>query len=718
MAKKVRPKTAVPVSSEAAKSPPVQPRGGDLSRSTLALAVVGLLIACYLVLFYSAHGFRLRSLMLVFAPDALWANWTANGEYPLSLVDRLPLILIACGIVAVAWAGGGLVIRGWRLDERLSRLETHLFSIGVGLSLWSTWALAVGLFGMLHQMWLVWLPAIPTALLAGFQMAARREPASHSSGSSAAAEDSANRWLLSLAIPFVLLYLLAAVLPATDFDVREYHLQVPKEWYQAGRITFMPHNVYGNMPLGAEMFALLGMTLIPGADGWWYGALVGKVVMAITALLTALLLYAAGRRIGSTTAGVVAGLVYLSTPWVYVVSVSGRNEGTLALYLALAVYAVWLWRSEATPRTLGWLILAGFFAGSAAAVKYTAIPLLCVPLLVAVIALERRFDWRSGLVFFAAAVAAGGLWHGKNLALAGNPVYPLAGQILGGATRTPEKITQWNSAHRTPPLSETGIEAGRILLRSEWLSPLLVPLAALAWVNAKYRRHALWIAALLAYYFACWLLFTHRLDRFWVPALVLVAALAGLGATWSRLGAWRHVLTALLFWGLVANFLQMNYLNESTDAEENLPINFLFVSLDALRDATTPPAHRYLNEDTPRGYSALLVGDAAPLDLKVPTLYNTCFDDVWYDTFIKDRTRDERLAALREQKIAYIYVSWSDIHRYRSPGNYGFSDYITRKKLYEELVQEQKLLRKVPLKGVQDTTGELFEVLGVVPRPE
>src|SRR4051794_30779811 len=34
--------------------------------------------------------------------------------------------------------------------------------------------------------------------------------------------------------PFVLIMLLGAMLPTIDFDVLEYHLQGPKEYYQAG----------------------------------------------------------------------------------------------------------------------------------------------------------------------------------------------------------------------------------------------------------------------------------------------------------------------------------------------------------------------------------------------------------------------------------------------------------------------------------------------------
>ena len=147
-------------------------------------------------------------------------------------------------------------------------------------------------------------------------------------------------------LPFLLLILLGAMLPPWDFDVREYHLQVPKEWYQAGRIGFLPHNVYGNMPLGAEMHALLGMVWMPGERNWWWGALAGKTVIAGFAPLTALGLLAAGRRFVTPGAGVVAALVYLSVPWVVHISQAGLIEGAVACYLFLAVYGIAIWCCE------------------------------------------------------------------------------------------------------------------------------------------------------------------------------------------------------------------------------------------------------------------------------------------------------------------------------------------------------------------------------------
>ena len=61
--------------------------------------------------------------------------------------------------------------------------------------------------------------------------------------------------------------LLGSMLPSIDFDAIEYHLQGPKEYFQAGRISFLPHNVYTSMPFNVEMLHLLGMEVL---NDWWY----------------------------------------------------------------------------------------------------------------------------------------------------------------------------------------------------------------------------------------------------------------------------------------------------------------------------------------------------------------------------------------------------------------------------------------------------------------
>jgi hypothetical protein len=146
-----------------------------------------------------------------------------------------------------------------------------------------------------------------------------------------AEEDRQSLWVpILLGVPFLLLIVLGGMMPPWEFDVREYHLQVPKEWYQAGSVHFLPHNVYGNMPLGAEMHAVLGMVLTAGWADWWWGALGRQDVMASFAPLTALGLFAAVRRhVSASRWG--GGVIYLSIPWVVYVSITGLNEGAVAV---------------------------------------------------------------------------------------------------------------------------------------------------------------------------------------------------------------------------------------------------------------------------------------------------------------------------------------------------------------------------------------------------
>ncbi len=66
---------------------------------------------------------------------------------------------------------------------------------------------------------------------------------------------------------------LGSMTPDVDFDVGTYHFEGPKEYFQNGRITFLPHNVYTNFPFLTEMFALLGMVL---HGDWYWGAVAGK----------------------------------------------------------------------------------------------------------------------------------------------------------------------------------------------------------------------------------------------------------------------------------------------------------------------------------------------------------------------------------------------------------------------------------------------------------
>ncbi len=699
----------------------------------LGLVAYLLFVYGYLLLFYSSplpslkdktgEGWTRLALLIglvrqvVRRPGDLLQDWFgAPGEF--ALFDRLPVLLIAGIILGCAAALGWLLMALCRADRGLTRLESFVFSMAVGLNVVSTYVLAVGLLGWLGNPLVFAVPAALALAAAGRlrwrrALAAPAEDRKSKRRKPAVAGQEDDPWLsprwLWLAAPFVLMILLGGMLPPVDFDVREYHLQVPKEFFQQGWIGFLPHNVYGNMAMGSQMHSLLAMVI---ADDWWLGALAGKTVIAAMAPLTALALFAAGRRFFSTAAGVVAAVVYISIPWIVSVSTAGLMEGASAYYLLLSVYAVLLYgrgrehvssdqgsarkggiaaadSHAAKPRPPGrgysGVLLAGYLAGGAVACKYPAVLFVVLPLGACILLGRKGLHpgrWAYGPVgiFLLAAFLGCGLWFGKSLVLTGNPTYPLLYEFFGGQTRTPQKNRQWNDAHRPEGFSPAALGGDLALvgLRSEWLSPLLVPLAVLAFLDQKRRRLVMALLVYFGYVIATWWLFTHRIDRFWIPALPLLALLAGAGACWGRQPWWRWLLIAVLVVGLVANFLVADFLAYSR----------YFVSLDHLRrdPDRVDPWHAYFNAHAGRG-RVLMVGEAQMFDLEVPVLYNTCFDDCLFERLVRGRNAEEIRQALVEEGITHLYVDWGEIARYRSPGNYGFTDFV-QPSVFDDLVKQ------------------------------
>jgi hypothetical protein len=100
----------------------------------------------------------------------------------------------------------------------------------------------------------------------------------------------------------------------------------------------------------------------------------------------------------------------------------------------------------------------------------------------------------------------------KNWALTGNPTYPLLYDWFDGLARTAAKNDQWARVHSPPnyDLGDLARRAGGATFASDWLSPILVPLAALAltlWARQPWVRV---LAVYWLYVFATWWLFRTR----------------------------------------------------------------------------------------------------------------------------------------------------------------------------------------------------------------
>jgi 4-amino-4-deoxy-L-arabinose transferase-like glycosyltransferase len=631
------------------------------------------------------------------------------------------------------------------------RTSRFVLATGVGLATLSLLTLACGLLGMLERRLLIGIPAAALACELALWWRAKRSSTVDLESSSGQPTSSGNSgrvllfplaviWLIGcVAILFLFFQFAGASLPSIDFDVKEYHLQGPREFFEQGRITRLPHNVYTSFPFLTEMLSLAGMVV---ADDWWWGALVGKSLLAAFAPLTALTLFAAGRRWWSTGTGLAAAMIYLTIPWTTRVLIIAYTEGGLCFYLAATLLAVSLAveRTRSSEAAGGAWLLAGLLAGSGMACKYTGLVQVVIPASVALVAsivvargawpLEKRTEAnRAGLrmaALFGLGVALTiGPWLLKNLVETGNPVYPLGYTLFGGEDWGEPDNIKWRAAHSSSDYSPSSLAGGLldVVSRNDWQSPLVFGLAPLAVLVSLRRRQVACLWLLVAWLFVSWWGLTHRLDRFWVPILPVVSLLAGIGLTWCQRPAWWRPCAVVVVLGLAYNIAVVTV----TSPRSVIGYNAFLGDLDMARKAaaTTAPAvgavNEWLDEQAGVRRHVLCVGEAQVFDARFPVHYNTVFDRSLLEEWCGDgrggladvKVIRERLV---EHDVGWVLVNWQEILRYRT--TYGYTEFVTPE-LFGRLREmgvlgEDEFDRKflLPTEGLSERTREQIDNWG------
>ena len=676
-------------------------------------------------------------------PDAVALRAKSGWRF---FPQRFDLLAIAGVIAAGAWALGSLALRACRVSPIGQSLEHTVFAFGLGYTVLSLATLLTGLAGFLSRPFCAGL--IGLGLLV--ELALRWRDRGTILRRDARPDHSRWLWIAVIgAAPFLLAMLLGSLLPSVDFDVNEYHFEGPKEYYQSGRIGFLPHNVYTSFPFGTEMLTLLAMVL---RGDWYRGALAGKCVLMTFGPLTGLALYAAGRRWFSEKAGILAAFLYLTTPWTYRISTIAYVEGGLSFFLFASLLALWLGiereslsdppsaRSpedmrETRTRRHSYLLIAGLLAGSAMACKYPGVVSVVIPLFLFVAwhsfrPRERVFRVADGSLSSSAASATGltwvrlpltfgigvlitiGPWLTKNLLETGNPVYPLLYTVFGGKDWNADLNAKWRNGHS--PHSHVILGDDReslvnmaidVVTRNDWVNPLLFACAALTLLSRDLRRQTRWLWIYVGYLFLSWWALTHRIDRFWLPMTPVVALLAGVGGVWfvggdqpavrlsrKKPGSWWRC--GLLGTGIVVTTLVNLVLITSRLGGFN---NYL-LDLDVagkLAARVTAPDVLHINDELPPGSKVLAVGDAEMFEARFPAVYNTVFDKSIFEEWFGDpstdlpakekpfRSAEAIREKLRAEGITHLYVNWLEILRYRSPGNYGYTDFVTPRRFID-----------------------------------
>ena len=440
--------------------------------------------------------------------------------------------------------------------------------LGIATLLWFDVVLgSVGAFGGrggVRQV-LAWAVLVPGLCLAGNM---HRTVATQWSGlRSLAAVPAAWCALPALAVLAYAVTLPPGIAWATEFggyDALSYHLELPREWFELGRIATLPHCVYSAFPNFVEA-AFLHCTSLLGQSAPHGLAMAPQVLHALMGI-------AAAVAVGSVAA-MLAGpdpvrarwaqgsgfVALLGVPWVIVTGSLAYDEMAVLLMAATAMLA-WGVREdpaagESRASALPAGIAVGIALGAAVGAKLTAAGMIVVPVAAWAIVVTPAGGRRRLAHGAVAAAAAGAImllpWLVRNWADAGSPVFPFGG---AGGGWTSEQFARFAGGHAAPP--GTGIGARLAALWDhgfregfgtapdadpwlpQWGVAFFAGLAALAAVAARAPRTALALVAMLAAQAAFWMFATHLKSRFLLPCAVpLCAAMGAALAPLSRAAA-------------------------------------------------------------------------------------------------------------------------------------------------------------------------------------
>ena len=576
--------------------------------------------------------------------------------------NLLPMLSVACfdGMAAAAWVGGAaalgaVVLRAARVPvSGPLRVAT---AGGLGLGLFSLVGLGLGLAGALNRPVALAFPIIGYGLLITDLWRRGVVQSWHRSRVVGWLRRPAGAaWVWGVpAVSLTMAVVAAGVLPGVlwkpldphPYDVTSYHLEVPREWYAAGRIARLDHNLFSCFPMNAEVQSLLLMHASgAGPLAPWRAMYAAQFVsVGYTLLMLLAVAGATDQRVplrGDRYAGAIAAAVAAAVPWVVMLAGVAYVESALLLYTALTV--AWTMRatepsgSAAGSSTVRVLAVAGVFAGLAAGVKITAVPMLVLAVPIATAA-ARAMPWRrwatASAVFGLVAMLVVAPWLVRTAVWThGNPVWPVGMSTLGAGGFSPAKVERFRVAHSPQPAQRSLSGRAGVLWRDvvdHWqYGYVLLPAAAVALALRWRDRQTAVLAVVAGVTFVVWVGFTHLLPRFLVP-LVPVAAIAvgraSAGRRWPACVAVAVVMAAVGWvgtgWAGGSSPGVGPTLAEWTRPDERAGL-FGPVDLTAMAvDATA------LTDAIATGKQVALVGDAQAFFFQVPTdhlHYRTVFD--------------------------------------------------------------------------------------------
>lgn len=475
------------------------------------------------------------------------------------------------------------------------------------------------------------------------------------------------------------------------FDALSYHLQLPREWIEQGRVWPSDHNVYSYLPSYIES-AYAHIALLMG-EGIHAGN--GRAMISAQLLSAFMLIVSAGciGELARTTctrvlpdadaniAGRIGTALAFGTPWLMVVGTLAYNEIAVVLLGSSALIVAMRSDIETWKRA----ILCGFIVGGACSCKPTALFMLAPSVGIVLLACSPRKHW---IVATLGCVVVGAMtiapWLIRNELATGNPVFPQMHAFFGDGHWSEAQHAIYASAHAfdgsivdrflmlvVPDADGVDhVSRFRGLTNGQWgLTPLL-GLIGLVGLLVVMRTHRAGFVALLVVSvpIGAWAVMTHVQSRFLIPLApslivlgsVLIVRIANQPA---REAISKFVCIGALMWS-IGHALVQNRGNPFVLFD--LGPGYAMGSYDIDPLPWTGALNRIASEDD----TIYLLGDATPISITSDVRYNTVYDD-WMIADAMDAHPNDPVAwtrYLRDEGIDLVVVSFSEIDRYARSG--------------------------------------------------
>ncbi|MBX3390835.1 MAG: hypothetical protein KF691_15405 [Phycisphaeraceae bacterium] len=513
-------------------------------------------------------------------------------------------------------------------------------------------------------------------------------------------------FVLALAVMLVAAMEAPGILWSSEFggfDVLSYHLQLPREWLELGRLTPLNHNVYSYLPSYFESAFLTlqlwtfaprstvnGVSGILANDGW--RAISCQLLHVGFGVVAAWMVAAATRETLARTkeggegaphgAGWVGAAAFLCVPWIVVVGSMAYNELAMCSLIAGAMVAALDRGIGATSRA----VLTGWLIGVACGLKPTALVLAAPMAGLALIWFSPARGWIR-LVAYAAGAGFIALapWLLRNWFASGNPIFPYAHGLFGDAHWTAEQYARFAHAHQfegswsdrlkmlifIDPNDPAGARH-RGLMHPQWSAffPIVGAAAVIGLVARSTRQCTGLLVASLAVQILAWLTLTHLQSRFLIPLAIPGAMLIGLAAS----GAWlraasrrrdRYALLAITATSVCTGFMAMRSLDAFWSEQGGNPNQALgfgpqFFAQTSLREGDTARVAP--------GETLYLLGDSTPFYVPGPLVYHTTWDasplgDAVRTTKESENAPFEWSGKLLDRGIDAVLINFSELGR-------------------------------------------------------